>query len=95
MGGPVEGGMAVVDGCGRDVRRREQTASLQTALLRNDEMRGPRYKPHERALFEIRRSAQRWSPVRGRRLANRIAGLLSRSVWPRLLSRGAAFHRLL
>jgi hypothetical protein len=30
---------------------------LQTALLRNDDVRGPRYKPPERTLFEIRRSA--------------------------------------
>ena len=36
---------------------KEQTASLQTALLRNDEVRGPRYKPPERTLFEYRRSA--------------------------------------
>jgi hypothetical protein len=30
---------------------------LQTALLRNDDVRGPRYKPPERTPFEIRRSA--------------------------------------
>ena len=37
------------------IQVKEQAASLQTALLRNDDVRGPRYKPHERAPFEIRR----------------------------------------
>jgi len=80
-GGPVEGGMAVVRYwlLGRRWTK-EQTASLQTALLRNDYMRGPRYKPPERALFEVRRSAARMITGAGWMLANRIAGLFSRSV---------------
>ena len=45
----------LVDGCGARRNATEQTASLQTALLRSDVLRGPRYKPHERAPFEIRR----------------------------------------
>ena len=47
----------LVDGCGGDGgETKEQTASLQTALLRNHDVRGPRYMP-PRAPFEIRRSA--------------------------------------
>jgi hypothetical protein len=42
---------------GRARQCQEQTASLQTALLCNALMHGPRYKPHERTPFEIRRSA--------------------------------------
>ena len=39
------------------IQAKEQTASLQTALLRTPGVRGPRYKPHESATFEIQRSA--------------------------------------
>ncbi len=46
--------MSSIAACAIQVK--EQTASLQTALLRSDVLRGPRYKPHERAPFEIRRS---------------------------------------
>jgi hypothetical protein len=52
-----DGWRLLVDGCGARRNAKEQAASLQTALLRNDGVRGPRYKPHERAPFEIRRSA--------------------------------------
>ena len=45
------------DGCGRDGRGRNRLRLCNRPCCANGNVRGPRYKPPERTLFEIRRSA--------------------------------------
>ena len=47
------------DGCGRDGRRRNRLRLCKRPCCAGDGVRGPRYKPPERTLFEFRRSATR------------------------------------